>query len=304
MSPPSDTPILDRLLAVAEEAAVLALEHWERGVSVTHKEVGLGQALTEADLAVSRLMHARFGPRLIEEETVDRLGYDQAERLLSEDQWTFVGDPIDGTKPYAAGLASWGTMVAACRSGWPRAGVMSLPAWFDDRSDPFAVRRAADQRGLLLAAVDGVAYWAPTRAGRRTRALQRLQRPDRLTHHVGWLPVAAQRYTLDYEQGFFPWSESSAVSDAALLALGRIDATCLNHMLWDAAAILPVLEALGFGLYRWPDLAPPPARLIEVFDRTFSGHDALWLVCRDLAAARALARAVCPSGPVRRGSPD
>jgi len=292
MSTPPSSPILDRLLLVAEEAAILALNHWEQGVSVTHKDTGLGQALTEADLAVSHLLHARLGPRLIEEETVDQLGYDHAKKLLGEDEWTFVGDPIDGTKAYAAGLASWGTMVAACRSGWPRAGVMSLPAWFDDRADPFAVRHAADQRGLLLAAIDGVAYWAPTRAGQRTQELQRLQRPDRCTHHIGWLPVAAQRYTLDYEQGFFPWSESSAVSDAALLALGRIDATCVNHMLWDSAAILPVLEALGFELYRWPDLARRPDQLIDVFDQRFSGHDALWLMCRDQAAAQGLARAV------------
>ncbi|MGE7413229.1 inositol monophosphatase family protein [Methylobacterium tarhaniae] len=285
-------PILDRLLAFAEEAGALALTHQDRGVQVTHKDGDLGQALTEADLAISRLLHAHFGPRLIEEESADDLGHDAARVLLSEESWTFIGDPVDGTKPYAGGLASWGTMVAACRAGWPRAGVISLPAWFDDRTDPFAVRRSADQRGLILAAAGGVAYWAPTRAGRRVGELQPLRRPDRRTHHVGWLPIPAQLYTLDYEQGFFPWSESSAAADAALLALGRLDATCVNYKIWDAAAGLAILEALGFRLYRWPDLAQPPAALIDLFDRQFSAREALWLLCRDETMAERLARAI------------
>lgn len=290
--------ILARLLAFAEDAALVALRQREAGLSVTYKDAGLGQALTQADLAISRLLHERFGPRLIEEETALDLGHATARRLLAEDDWTFVGDPVDGTKPYAGGLASWGTMLAACRAGWPRASVLSLPAWFDDRTDPFRTAPAQEQRGLLLAAVEGTAYWAPTRGGRRAEALRPLRRPDRRTFHVGWLPVAAQRYTLDYDHGVFPWGESSAISDAALVALGRLDATFQNHMFWDAAPILPVLEALGFGLHRWPDLAPPPAMLIDLFDDRFSGHDALWMLCRDRDQAGILARAVraCPTG--------
>ena len=287
MSDAPDSAILARLLAFADEAAPIALRQREAGLAVTYKDGGLGQALTQADLAISRLLHERFGPRLIEEETAPDLGHAAARRLLAEDDWTFVGDPIDGTKPYAGGLASWGTMVAACRAGRPRASVISLPAWGDDRADPFRTPPVPEQRGLLLAAVDGAAYWAPTRGGRRAEALRPLVRPDRRTFHVGWLPVAAQRYTLDYDRGVFPWSESIAISDAALVALGRLDATFLNHMFWDAAPILPVLEALGFGLYRWPDLAPPPAMLIDLFDDQFSGHDALWMLCRDRVQAGA-----------------
>ncbi|MFE1601958.1 inositol monophosphatase family protein [Methylobacterium sp. ID0610] len=291
------SPILDRLLAFAEEAGALALAHREAGLSVTYKDAGLGQALTEADLAVSRLLHAHFAPRLIEEETAGALSHAAARDLLAEEAWSFVADPIDGTKPYAGGLSSWGTMAAACRGGWPRAGLLSLPAFADDNADPFHPLPAAEQRGLLLAAVDGVAYWAPTRGGRRSAPLREIRRPERRTHHVGWLPVAAQRYTLDYDQGFFPWSESSAVSDAALLALGRLDATCLNHMLWDAAASLAVLGALGFRLYRWPDLAPPPANLVDLYDESLSAHDVLWLICRDRDQAERLARAIRPARP-------
>lgn len=284
--------VLAAMLAFTEEAAPLALAMRAEGLAMTNKGPDLGQALTEADLAVSRLLHARFGPDLIEEETADDLGHAAAKAMLARDAWTFVGDPIDGTRPFAGGLSGWGVMVAACRSGWPRAGVMNLPAWNEDRSGPARTENAETAAGILLAASEGRAFWAPTRGGRRTEALRPLAPSPRRTGHVGWLAVAAQRFTLDYGRAWFPWSEGGSISDAALLATGRLDATVVNSMLWDLAPILPLFEALGFRLYHWPDLAPPPAAFIDLFDAELSAHDDLWLVCRDRDQAADLARAI------------
>jgi fructose-1,6-bisphosphatase/inositol monophosphatase family enzyme len=262
------------------------------GLDMTNKGPDLGQALTEADLAVSRLLQARFGPDLIEEETAGDLGHAAAKAMLARDAWTFVGDPIDGTRPFAGGLSGWGVMVAACRAGWPRAGVMNLPAWNEDRSGPARIEPAEAARGILFAAYEGRAFWAPTRGGRRTETLRALKPIPSRTGHVGWLAVAAQRFTLDYGRAWFPWSEGGSISDAALLATGRLDATVVNSMLWDLAPILPLFEALGFRLYHWPDLAAPPAAFIDLFDAELSAHDDLWLVCRDRDQAADLAKAI------------
>ena len=295
MSVQPDAPaqdVLARMLAFAEEAAALALRMRAAGLDMTNKGPDLGQALTEADLAVSRLVHERFGPDLIEEETAGALSHAAAAGMLARDAWTFVADPIDGTRPFAGGLTGWGVMVAACRSGWPRIGVMTLPVWNEDRAGLARIRPAEEARGILLAACEGRALWAPTRGGRPTEALRPLERPATRTGHVGWLAVAAQRYTLDYGRGWFPWGEGGAIADAALLATGRLDATLSNHMLWDLAPALPVLEALGFRLFHWPDLAAPPAALIDLFDAGLSGHDDLWMICRDRDQAADLARAI------------
>ena len=122
--------------------------------------------------------------------------------------------------------------------------------------------------------------------------LAALRRPGRQTSHVGWLPVGASSYTLDYSLGFFPWSESSFASDAALLALGGLDATPFSHKLSDLAAPLPILEALGYGLYHWPDLAAPDRLIPAMFDEHHSCHNDLWLVCRNLEQASALSAAI------------
>jgi len=284
--------VLAEMLAFTEEAALLALTMRASGLDMTNKGPDLGQALTEADLAVSRLLQARFGPDLIEEETAGDLGHAAAKAMLARDAWTFVGDPIDGTRPFAGGLSGWGVMVAACRAGWPRAGVMNLPAWNEDRSGPARIEPAEAARGILFAAYEGRAFWAPTRGGRRTETLRALKPIPSRTGHVGWLAVAAQRFTLDYGRAWFPWSEGGSISDAALLATGRLDATVVNSMLWDLAPILPLFEALGFRLYHWPDLAAPPAAFIDLFDAELSAHDDLWLVCRDRDQAADLAKAI------------
>lgn len=295
---PKETPaaILSDLLAFAQEAGRLALDLRAAGLETLHKGAGLGQALTEADLAISRLMHARFGPRLIEEETAEALARDLARRWLqAEDAWTFIGDPIDGTRPFAGGLAGWGSMIAGCHGGWPRVGAMMLPAWVDER-DRREGRPAAEQRGLLLAAVDGRAYAAATRHGRMSEALRALPARETRTGHVGWQPDAARRFTLDYGQGFFPCGESGFIADAALLATGRLDAATFSAKLWDLAPVLPILEALGFSLHRWPDLAPAPRQLIDLFDEDYACAPDLWLVCKSADQAAALARAIRRAG--------
>ncbi len=290
--------VLATMLAFAEEAGALALRLRETGLAVAHKGADMGQALTEADLAISGLLNARFGPDLIEEETADALGAARARDLLARDAWTVVADPIDGTKAYAGGLPGWGTMLAGCRRGWPRVCVMSLPAWADDRTALPRIQPAEEAEGLLLAACGGRAFWAPTRGGSRVRDLQPLPRPGRRTGHVGWLAVAAQRYTLDYTHGLFPWGEGGAIADAALLATGRLDASVSNHKLWDVAPVLPVLEASGFSLFHWPDLGPPPSAIAAMFDTGLSGHDDLWLICCDRDQAADLAGAIRRADPV------
>jgi fructose-1,6-bisphosphatase/inositol monophosphatase family enzyme len=293
--PAASQAVAESLIAFVQEAGQLALDLRSAGLESSTKGEGLGQVLTEADRAISRMLHERFGARLIEEESVGDLTREAARDLLAGDDWTYIGDPIDGTAPYAGGLSGWGTMVTACRKGRPVVSAIALPAWVDERDQPDSRVPAAEQRGLLLAAFDGTAYWAPLRHGRIQGALRVLSPAPGRTRHVGWLPVAAQRWVLDYEQGFFPWCESGFAADAAALATGRLDATTFNHKLWDLAPALPILEALGFRLYCWPDCREAPEAIIELFDNRFTCHRDLWIVSRSREAAAGLAKAIRPA---------
>ena len=280
--------MLERLVAFVAKAAVRALAVRASGPVVTHKGADLAQAVTEADTDISAMMQAAFAPRLVEEET-EAMSREAARALVGQAAWSFIGDPIDGTASFAAGLAGWGTMIAACREGWPRVGAALLPCWNEPRFP--AGGAEAPTHGLLLAATEEGAFWAPT-VGGRPGALRPIPEPTARSGHVGWNAVAAQHYVLDYAQGFFPFCEGGYVADVAALAAGRMEATLFNHKLWDLAPTWPVLRALGFRLFRWPDLAGPPESIVDMFDAGFACHPGLWIVARDAGTAARLAKAI------------
>ncbi len=284
---PDGDVMLARLLAFVEDAAVHALAVRASGPVVSHKGADYAQVLTQADTAISAMMQEAFAPRLIEEET-EAMSSDAALALVGEAAWSFIGDPIDGTASFAAGLEGWGTMICACRAGWPTVGAALLPCWGEPR---YSGNAAAPPQGLLLAAADERAFWAPTEGG-RPGPLRPLPPPIRRSGHVGWNAVAAQHYTLDYARGFFPLCEGGYVADVAALATGRMEATLSNHKLWDLAPTWPVLQALGFQLFRWPDLAAPPDNIVAMFDAGFACHPDLWIVSRDVDTAERLASAI------------
>lgn len=156
-------------MAFAADAGKLALALRADGLDISHKGDGLGQALIQADVAISRMLHDRFGHRVIEEETAESIGREVGKRMLSGSDWTFVADPIDGTKPYSGGLSGWGTMIAACRNGRPESSVLILPAWSEARHDPDGQIHQSPSSGSCL---------QPTRARRfgrlRLAAVSRL----------------------------------------------------------------------------------------------------------------------------------
>lgn len=79
--------------------------------------------VTEADLAAERSMRA-----LIEEEwpTHGILGEEFGSTRLSSD-WVWVLDPVDGTRDFATGTLSWGTLIGLCHRGRPVFGVIDQP---------------------------------------------------------------------------------------------------------------------------------------------------------------------------------
>lgn len=119
---------LEGLLEIATRAARaagrVAREVYDQA-EVRQWAKGEDNPLTEADLAVDRLLHERllgacpdFG--WLSEETVD----DPA-RL--EREWVWVVDPIDGTKEFLQKVPHWTISIGLVRRGEPVAGVVYNP---------------------------------------------------------------------------------------------------------------------------------------------------------------------------------
>jgi myo-inositol-1(or 4)-monophosphatase len=108
----------------AEHAGRIALRFWKRSPEIWTK--GDDSPVTEADLAVNRMLHAdltgaRPGYGWLSEETPD-----DAARLACER--VFVVDPIDGTRAFVAGETAFSHALAVVENGLPVAGVVHLPA--------------------------------------------------------------------------------------------------------------------------------------------------------------------------------
>lgn len=119
--PGSDLPLL---VDAAEAAGEIAARYWRLKPKQWEKGEGAGP-VTEADLAIDRMLHerltkARPGYGWLSEETEDDPARLQAERA-------FIVDPIDGTRAFIAGDKGFAHALAVVEAGRVTAAVIYLP---------------------------------------------------------------------------------------------------------------------------------------------------------------------------------
>lgn len=141
-------PALDRLAPALEEvmeaAGALALSMFATDLKTWTK--GNNSPVTEADLAVNRLLQSRLtalDPAIgwLSEESVD-----SPDRLSARRLW--VVDPIDGTRGFMAGSPDWAISVALVEDGAPALAALFAPV----SAELFLARRGhgATRNGSLL----------------------------------------------------------------------------------------------------------------------------------------------------------
>jgi myo-inositol-1(or 4)-monophosphatase len=115
---------LDLLRDAIAAAGTLALEHFHaRG---GHWYKGPGQVLTEADLAVDRLLHGRLIGARPDDGWLSEESADDRSRLSRARVW--VVDPIDGTRAFADGVPEFAISVALVAHCEPVLGSVLNPA--------------------------------------------------------------------------------------------------------------------------------------------------------------------------------
>ncbi len=141
--PESDLALLTR---TARRAGEIARAYFDGPNKIWDK--GRDDPVTEADLAVDTYLRetltaARPDYGWLSEETEDTPDRLQKSRL-------FVVDPIDGTRAFIAGEATWAHSMAVVENGRPTAGVVYLP--IKDRLYAASAGDGATLNGLPLAA--------------------------------------------------------------------------------------------------------------------------------------------------------
>jgi histidinol phosphatase-like enzyme (inositol monophosphatase family) len=113
--------IMSVAIDLAEAASVEALKTWQADAEVTYKTDG--SSLTKADLSIETLwrdmIHERFPAHSV-------LG-EEFGRETGTSGYTWVLDPIDGTRQFASGLLNYASLISVCQDNTPVIGIIDLP---------------------------------------------------------------------------------------------------------------------------------------------------------------------------------
>jgi histidinol-phosphatase len=107
--------------SLADEAAEIALSYFGTDLEVRTKRDDT--PVTEADTGVEEMIRGRLAARFPDDAV-----HGEEEGLRGTGPRTWVIDPIDGTKNFAAGIQIWATLIALLVDGEPVLGVVSAPA--------------------------------------------------------------------------------------------------------------------------------------------------------------------------------
>jgi myo-inositol-1(or 4)-monophosphatase len=253
-------PDLTLLLDAAQKAGEVALRFWKKDPQVWDKP-GEGP-VTEADLAVNRLLEDRLRPARpgygwLSEETPDDGSHGAPGR-------SFVIDPIDGTRAFVAGETAFAQALAVVEDGKALAAVVHLPA--------MGRTYAAEASGA--ATLDGAPLAPSARSdldGARALASAATLVP---AEWPGGVPALRRSF------------RASLAWRLCLVAEGRFDATLTlrDAWVWDVAAGALIVERAGaritgrdgqpldLGQRRLPGLiAAPPALHAALLRRRHPG---------------------------------
>ena len=224
-------------LARASEAEILP--YFRQNATVEVKPHIEWDPVTEGDRAGERIIR-----KLIEERFPDH-GINGEEYGVKEgkSRFTWVLDPIDGTRSFVCGMPTWATLIALYDDGKPVVGVMNQPfvgdmfygnphgAWNTYRGTTIPIRTRA---GIALQdAAAGTTAPELYRSAADQRALQNLRKAVKLLRYGG-------------DAYFF-----------AVLAAGHLDiAMDAGLQAYDIGALIPIIEGAGGAAGSWSGSVP------------------------------------------------
>jgi histidinol phosphatase-like enzyme (inositol monophosphatase family) len=122
MPDPSPRELLDAALEITEAAARIPMRYFRAGVAVEDKadESPVTIADRETEKAIRAALEKRFPDHAIFGEEFGRSG--------KESEYTWIIDPIDGTRSFICGVPLFGMLLGVLHNGIPIAGVIRMPA--------------------------------------------------------------------------------------------------------------------------------------------------------------------------------
>lgn len=224
---------INQIAPILQQAGQATLRHFRSSLSIENKAGPAAfDPVTQADKLAETIIRAGLAEKfpdhaVLGEEFGGEIG----------DGWTWIIDPIDGTRSFMSGMLHWGVLLGLYEDGAPRFGAMYQPFteelfWGDTQSAHY--RRGDVSRELAVSPCEGLAMATLAATG-----------PDM------------------FEGGEL--ARFNAVLDAArqvrfggdcylysLIAMGQIDLGVESSLKpYDIAALIPIIQGAGGVVTNW-----------------------------------------------------
>jgi len=220
---------------LAELAAAAILPHFRTRIEVHNKAGNAGyDPVTAADRAAEEVIRGEIH-RVYPTHSVHGEEHGHAKR---DSDWTWVIDPIDGTRGFILGQLHWGTLVALNDGTRPVVGVMNQPyvgEMFVGSSAGAEIRHGGRRTPL------------------RSRACPVLGEAVVCTTHPGVFKTRGERAAFDRVAGEARQARYGGdCYNYCLLAAGLVDLVIeANLFPYDVQALIPIVEAAGGVMTTW-----------------------------------------------------
>jgi histidinol phosphatase-like enzyme (inositol monophosphatase family) len=225
------------LLAAAEAAAAHTLPLFRTPLAIDNKFAVGFDPVTEADRGAETLIRA-----VIAENFPDHAVIGEEWGSSGSSDYTWIIDPVDGTRAFISGAPVWGTLIGFAHNGVAIAGLMSQP--FIGETFLAVPGRATYRRGGVTTPIrtSGQTDLAASRVFTTTPNLFKGE------HWAKWEAVESatrlQRFGMDC-YGY------------ALLAAGHADLVIEPYLnTYDIAALIPIIREAGGAIACWDGSEP------------------------------------------------
>jgi myo-inositol-1(or 4)-monophosphatase len=222
----------------AEGLAVAAgreiLPHFRTRPSMDNKLAAGFDPVTAADRAGEQAMRALIEARFPDHGIVGEEYGDRPARS----PFTWILDPVDGTRSFVCGMTSWATLVGLTYEGRPMVGVMHQPyvgEMFVGAPGASILKHAGRSTRLATSATANLSEAIATTTA------PHLYRSERQKHFLAAVNTAVRFMRYDGDAYFF-----------CMLAAGQIDlALDAGLQPYDIAALIPIIEGAGGVVATW-----------------------------------------------------
>jgi histidinol phosphatase-like enzyme (inositol monophosphatase family) len=216
-------------LSLADLAADLSAAAWSSDLLVDYKADG--SSLTQADL----LIEERWREQIKRQFPSHGILGEEYGSDTGSSAFTWVLDPIDGTRQFGTGLLNFASLISVCRDGVPVLGIIDLPV-------PRARYAAAEGKGTLFAG-------RPVRSSSRQDMMESVVS---IANPESFQKQSSRGYESLRSTGRLRVFDGGAAAYGAL-ARGLID-ICLNGDdldAYDICALCPVVQEAGGNITDW-----------------------------------------------------